>query len=231
MPKQPLHLNTADAVPPPGARAPLTRVISSSSTAPPVLLVKRRRSPSLSASPSPPPAQHTPPPRQPSPFSSSFINSAQAASLLGWQPEDLLHFPSSRTPSPVLPMPPPAVTVAAHPPSPAPISLSIAVPVPAPAAPLSDPPRPASPREWTLAEVIERCTTYEEYLLHSPVGDARLRDSWAVLDAAVRKRHYKQQREPLPVAYTHVRAYIERQLRSSSCRMHVLCWASCCSHH
>ena len=216
MPKQPLHPNRADAVAPPGERARLSRVISSSSTAPPVLLFKRRRSPSLSASPSPPRAQHSPPPRQPSPFS-SFINPAQAAALLGWEPEVMLHFPSAPTPPPELPMPPPVV--AARPPSPAPIPVFIAPPIPPSAAPLNDripQPRPASPREWTLAEVIERCTTYEQYRQHRPIGYARLTESWAVMDDALRKQLYKLRKQhfqqPLSAAYTHVRHYIQEHL-------------------
>src|ERR1700733_8873105 len=110
--------------------------------------------------------------------------------------------------------PPP---VAVHPP--ALVNASVFPHVPVSPDPLPAP-RPASPREWTLAELIERCATYEEYLQHRPIGYARLRKSWAVLDAAMRKRHYKQPREPWPVVFKRVRSYTERRLYSTSARLH-----------
>ena len=53
-------------------------------------------------------------------------------------------------------------------------------------------PPAADPSEWTLAQIVEHCTTYEEYVLHRPLGfERRGLESWTVMDRRIRTRHRK----------------------------------------
>jgi hypothetical protein len=76
-------------------------------------------------------------------------------------------------------------------------------------------PAPAPPaREWTLAQIIERCTTWEEFQFHRPTGSGQLMDTWERIDAAVRRRHSKQPRQHMRDVYAHVHAYTWEHLLS-----------------
>lgn len=211
-PKQPLHPNRANAVLLPARPLP-ARVSTSSTTAPLTPLTSRRRSPSPSASPSSPRVSRT----VTSPLTLSPIRSEQVleASPPVWRSLLLLSTPSPPPDASTLPLPPP---LAVHPSPPSPVNPSVAPRISAQAAatPVHAPgPHPRPPCQWTLAEVIERCTTWEEYLQHRPIGFSALSESWAVLDAAMRKRHYKQPREPWPVVFTRVRSNTESRLSST----------------
>jgi hypothetical protein len=113
--------------------------------------------------------------------------------------------PSSPPSSSTIPLPLP-LAVDPSPASP-PVRLPVTphAPVTVPTAP-SHAPHPRSPRQWTLAEILERCTTYEEYLQHRPIGFSGLTESWAVLDKKVRQRHHKQPKESWPTVFTRARS-------------------------
>lgn len=218
-PKQPLHPNRADAIAP-GRPSPAVQCVSTSSftTAPlwvSTPVAKRHRSRSPSASPSPllrasPTALV---------ISTNTIRSEQQA----FESSPTWHSLLLLSSSPLLPdlstprLPPsPLVIPLSRPFSVSPVNLPAAPHVPAPTAPPPvSGPDPPSPSQWTLAEIIENCTTWEEYVRYRPIGYARLRDSWAVLDERIRKRHYKQPRERQADVFTHVRSYTETHLQSS----------------
>ena len=71
----------------------------------------------------------------------------------------------------------------------------------------------------TISTPMDACSSDREvhnmgkYRRYRPIGLARLRESWAVLDDKMRKRHYKQSREPWPFVFARVRCDIQRQLQ------------------
>lgn len=200
LPKQPLHPNRATIT----AALPTPLSTCSSSTVPPEHPTKRPRSPSLAATPSPPRTPfavsghcHTNTDQEVRPLSSHSI-------VLPCLPSD------SRPPACfVLPLPPESPVDPSSPEtsSVAPLVTAVVFPSPAPSHSL----QPQSPRHWTLAEVVERCTTWEEYLQERPVSFSGMSKSWAALDAAIRRRHYKMRNESRPLAFAHVRSYMQRQ--------------------
>ena len=220
----PLHPNRAHAplTRPPSsihsaARALPAPETTSSRAASTTLPTKRRHS----SSPSPSPAS-------PSPASPSLLRTSPSIHASGlapssspipwWQPEsansshsllDLAR--ASPPPDPSVPLltsltddTAPFYTVDAFVPP--------LLPAPQVPSPVSSPP---SPRHWTLSEVIKQCTTWEEYQRRRPTGFSAMRESWAVVDAAMRKRHHKQPKEPWSVVFTRVHSNMKRSIESN----------------
>ena len=214
-PKLPLHPNRAlaPAAPPPTVNSPAGHAPAAERISSPLLSVtlplKRVRSRSLPPSPSSPqtPTSNVLAPR--STPASSFI--------LSWQPDSPLSPPCLWTLARASPPPDPSIS---------PLAASLAVTTPMCLVDASVPPLPpvpqisspilrsSSPRHWTLAEVVKRCTTWEEYQQHRPTGFSALRESWAVVDAAMRKRHYKQPKESWSVVFKRVRSNIQDTIKS-----------------
>ena len=208
-PKEPLHRNRADVVLPPACPAlASTLVYASSKTSTAALLNsspnKRRRSPSPSAPPSPPRFS-------PTSFLISTNESSGSEPLLDsttWHSLLLLSSsPPPADPSTPLLLPPAFVDPSQ---SPSPVGIPTAPHAPSSLAP-SHPSEPdmRTPTQWTLAEIIKRCSTWEEYVRCRPIGYQRLVDSWALLDERIRKRRYKKPRESQQDVFTHVRSYTQ----------------------
>jgi hypothetical protein len=176
--KQPLHPNRASAPPPPPPPTahPLT------------VLVHKDHDPIQRSAP-PPSSPLLSPPLSPSPKRTRRRVSTPPLPLS-------LQF---HTPVVINASPPPlpVATILTESPSPIP---SPALTPPPTRQPISEHPPPQyvhpslfpsypDPREWTLAEILERCRTHAVYLQYRPSGYTGLVKSWEVLDAAVRKRH------------------------------------------
>ena len=101
--------------------------------------------------------------------------------------------------------------------SPSPVNLpqGVAPQVLAPASPLHTMFHLRLRRKWTLAEIIEHCTTWEKYEYYRPVGYRRLGNGWAVLDEKIRKRCWKHPKELKKDSFSHVRSYTQNQLSNT----------------
>ena len=187
------------------------RVTSLSAAVAPIS--KRRRSLSPSASPSPPRVSPTfvllssSELDESSPAARSIVLLSSSPPPWGsWGPANTSHTStSSPHPDPLGP---------SRQPSPIHQDDFTASPVPVPAA-LSHaavPSPPTLPRLWTLAEVVEHCTSWEEYVRCRPVGYRQLSSGWAVFDERIRKRRYKHPREAQSDVFAHVRSYTQQYL-------------------
>ena len=218
----PLHPNRAHAAlprPPSSVHSAAGTLLAAESTPPSpastTLPTKRHRSPS--SSPSPSPASPSPP-RTPPPLLATAATTPSSSHIPPWQLEsphtshsllDLAR--ASPPPDPSMPLLTAFLagdTVPTYS-----VDALIASPLQVPQV-LSPEPSPPSPRYWTLAEVIDRCTTWEEYQQHRPTGFSALQESWAVVDAAMRKRHHKQLKESWSVVFKRVRSNIKRNIES-----------------
>jgi hypothetical protein len=190
-PKQPLHPNRAIARPPPSSTAhPLTVLVNTS--------IRHSTPPPSSPLPSPP--------RSPSPKRSKRSSTPPPVLSLDFHTPVVVNSPSQPlTPPPLSdissplvlssPAPPPILALPLTPPS---------IPNPPPiTTPVTPQPIPPSPfpkysnheREWLLAEILERCGSYAEYLHYRPGGYTGLVKSWERLDAAMRHRHHRHEEE------------------------------------
>ena len=226
----PLHHNRARTASPSvtaaRSRSPIARLLSAASPFPAFAAAtfkfastrpKQRRllSPSPSPSPYPPHSPRCSPPR-PYPASSLLFPAARfsPSPLSSNQPEPQSprHWTAllAESPPPDLPLQPPYAAVL-PPPAAAPV----------PAAPFHMPAPDPPAREWTLAQIIERCTTWAEFQYHRPAGSGQLVDTWERMAVAVRrlhskqrKRQSKQHRQCMEDVYAHVHAYTWEHLQS-----------------